>query len=58
MTVQVDIDKDLQRYSFLIADPLRTEEEDKEMKDIRERLKAAGIDPKWEPIPRIEDLYD
>jgi predicted ATP-binding protein involved in virulence len=46
---------DLQRYSFLIADPLRSDEEDKEMHDIRERLAAAGVDPGWEPVPRIQE---
>jgi hypothetical protein len=50
-----DLGKDLQRYSFLIADPLRSDEEDKEMHNIRERLAAAGVDPGWEPIPRIPD---
>lgn len=46
---------DLQRYSFLIADPLRSDEEDKEMHDIQERLAAAGVDPGWEPVPRIQE---
>ncbi|KFA91041.1 hypothetical protein Q664_24635 [Archangium violaceum Cb vi76] len=50
-----DLGKDLQRYSFLIADPLRSDEEDKEMRDIRERLAAAGVDPGWEPVPRIQE---
>lgn len=50
-----DLGKDLQRYSFLIADPLRSDEEDKEMNDIRERLAAAGVDPGWEPVPRIQE---
>lgn len=46
---------DLQRYSFLIADPLRSDEEDKEMHDIQERLAAAGVDPGWEPVPRLQE---
>lgn len=50
-----DLGKDLQRYSFLIADPLRSDEEDNEMRDIQKRLAAAGVDPGWEPIPRIQE---
>jgi len=50
-----DLGKDLQRYSFLIADPLRSDEEDKEMHELRERLAAAGVDPGWEPVPRIQE---
>ncbi|WNG43531.1 ATP-binding protein [Archangium minus] len=50
-----DLGKDLQRYSFLIADPLRSDEEDKEMHDISKRLAEAGVDPGWEPVPRIQE---
>jgi predicted ATP-binding protein involved in virulence len=47
--------EELQRYSFLIADPLRSDEEDKEMHDIQKRLAAAGVDPGWEPVPRLQE---
>ncbi|PTL79841.1 AAA family ATPase [Vitiosangium sp. GDMCC 1.1324] len=50
-----DLGKDLQRYSFLIADPLRSDAEDKEMHDIQKRLAAAGVDPGWEPVERIQE---
>ncbi|QRK12054.1 AAA family ATPase [Archangium violaceum] len=49
-----DLGKDLQRYSLLIADPLRSDEDDKEMHDISKRLAEAGVDPGWEPVPRIQ----
>jgi hypothetical protein len=50
-----DLGEALRRYSFLIADPLRSDEEDKEMHDIRERLAEAGVDPGWEPVPRVQE---
>ncbi|MBM7112451.1 AAA family ATPase [Archangium primigenium] len=50
-----DLGKDLQRYSFLIADPLRSDAEEQEMRDIQKRLAAAGVDPGWEPVPRMQE---
>lgn len=47
---------DLQRYSFLIADPLRSDSEDAEMHRLRERLAKAGVDPGWEPVQRVQEL--
>lgn len=50
-----DLGADLQRYSFLIADPLRSDAEEEEMNGLRERLVAAGVDPGWEPVPRMQE---
>ena len=43
---------DLWRYAELATNPYRTDEEDAEMRRLRERLKVAKIDPKLEPEPR------
>ena len=50
-----DLGKDLQRYSFLIADPLRSDADEQEMHDIQKRLAEAGVDPGWDPIPRMQE---
>lgn len=44
--------EDLRRYSFLIANPLRTDAEEQELLELQRRLADAGVDPGWEPIPR------
>ncbi|WP_224366950.1 AAA family ATPase [Hyalangium versicolor] len=49
---------DLQRYSFLIADPLRSDSEDAEMYRLQERLAKAGVDPGWEPVQRVRELSE
>ncbi len=50
-----DLGRDLQRYSFLIADPLRSDSEEQEMHDIQKRLAEAGVDPGWEPVARMQE---
>ncbi len=42
----------LQRYSFLVGNPFRSDEEDKELQEIRAELAAAGLDPGWEVVLR------
>lgn len=46
--------EDLRRYGFLIANPLRSDEEEQEMRELQQRLAEAGVDPGWEPVPREE----
>jgi hypothetical protein len=41
-----------QRYSFLVGNPRRTDEEQAEMERIRDRLRALDLDPGWEPVSR------
>jgi hypothetical protein len=43
----------LQRYGYLIGNPLRTDEEEQEMLQLQQELKDAGLDPGWEPTPRM-----
>lgn len=43
---------ELQRYAFLAGDPYRTDDEDRELHEIAERLQEAGIAPAWQPVPR------
>lgn len=48
----VELGEALQRYGLLAGDPTRSSEDDAEMKRIRQRLRDAGLDPGWEPVPR------
>lgn len=45
----------LRRYGFLTGNPLRTDEEDAEMRALGEELRARGVDPGWEPVERIAE---
>ncbi|AGP39264.1 AAA family ATPase [Sorangium cellulosum] len=47
-----EIGEALRRYGFLSGDPLRTDEEQAEMDRLRATLKANGIEPGWEEVPR------
>ncbi|WP_437721487.1 AAA family ATPase [Sorangium sp. So ce861] len=47
-----EIGEALRRYGFLSGDPLRTDEEQAEMARLRATLKANGIEPGWEEVPR------
>ena len=40
------------RYGRLASDPTRTQEEDLEMRSLRQELATAGIKFDWEPAPR------
>jgi hypothetical protein len=42
----------VRRLGYLVGDPDRTDDEDEEMRRLRQRLQAAGIDPGWEPVAR------
>lgn len=48
----------LRRFGFLVGHPGRSAEEDAEMKRLRAELRAAGIDPGWEPVPVDPALQD
>jgi len=48
----VQTGEDLQRYGYLSTNAGRSDTEDAEMKRILARLKAAGVEPGWEPKPR------
>jgi hypothetical protein len=47
-----EIGEDYQRYMFLVGNSARTDDEDVELTTIRGKLRALGIDPGWEPVPR------
>ncbi|MEP7125269.1 MAG: AAA family ATPase [Byssovorax sp.] len=42
----------LDRYSFISRNPVRSDEEDADMRDLLARLRAAGIEPGMTPVPR------
>jgi hypothetical protein len=46
--------RSLQRYGFLSGYALRLESEELELKKLKQQLEAAGLDPGWEIVPRIE----
>lgn len=48
----VALAEDHRRYAFLVGNAARTDEEDKEMLDLRAKFRDLGIDPGWEPVPR------
>jgi predicted ATPase len=41
-----------QHYAFLVGNPKRTDDEEREMEAIRVELAANGLDPEWEPVAR------
>ena len=41
-----------QHYAFLVGNPKRTDDEEREMEAIRAELAANGLDPEWEPVAR------
>lgn len=41
-----------QHYAFLVGNPKRTDEEEREMQAIRNKLAGLGLDPEWEPVAR------
>lgn len=46
--------KRLRDYRYLAANPYRTRKDDRELLRLRHVLKAAGIDPGFDPVPRSE----
>jgi hypothetical protein len=50
----VDLGEALRRYGFLVGNPLRTDEEEREMHDLQKRLEDHGLDPGWKPVARRE----
>ena len=44
--------KDYRRYAFLVGNPRRTDDEEREMKALAKKLADLGIDPGWEPVAR------
>jgi len=47
-----DLAHDRRRYGFLVGNPMRTDDEEREMQQIRAKFQELGIDPGWEPVPR------
>lgn len=47
-----ELGRTLRRYGFLSGYALRTDEEQAEMERLRGELRAKGIDPGWEEVPR------
>lgn len=52
----VELGEALRRYGFLVGNPLRTSEEEREMLALRKQLADNGVDPGWEPVERVEPL--
>jgi energy-coupling factor transporter ATP-binding protein EcfA2 len=44
----------LRRYGFLSGYPLRNDDEQAEMEELRALLEGSGIEPGWEEVPREE----
>jgi len=42
----------VRRFGLLVGDPGRSDAEDAEMRRLQSELRAVGIDPGWEPVPR------
>lgn len=51
-TFPTEIGRDFKRYSFLSGYSLRSEEEEVELLSLQRKLKAVGVDPGWEIVPR------
>lgn len=49
-----DLGRLLQRFSYLANYPLRNNEEELELYNIKSQLSKAGIDPGWDITPRVE----
>ncbi|QNY17521.1 AAA family ATPase [Acinetobacter seifertii] len=49
-----DLGRLLQRFSYLANYPLRNNEEELELYNIKRQLSKAGIDPGWDITPRVE----
>jgi hypothetical protein len=49
----VDLGEDLRRYGYLSSDPGRSDQEEQELTKLRVKLREAGVEPGWEPAPRI-----
>jgi hypothetical protein len=47
-----DLGEAVQRYGLLANDPDRSDAEEQEMLGLREKLRAADVEPVWEPVPR------
>lgn len=44
--------EDMRRYGYIAGDPARTDDEERELHELRERLRRAHADPGWEPVAR------
>ncbi len=49
----VELGEALRRYGFLVGNPLRTDEEDKEMLQLQQVLRNHGVDPGWQHVARV-----
>ncbi|AGP34664.1 hypothetical protein BE04_35310 [Sorangium cellulosum] len=47
-----DLGEAAQRYGLLANDPGRSDAEEQEMVALREKLRAADVEPEWEPVSR------
>lgn len=47
-----DLGEAAQRYGLLANDPGRSDAEEQEMVALRQKLRAAEVEPEWEPVPR------
>lgn len=47
-----ELGEKLRRYGLLAGDPTRTDDQDAEVKQLRDVLKTAGVDPGWDPVER------
>ncbi|XXT21906.1 AAA family ATPase [Sorangium sp. So ce429] len=47
-----DLGEAVQRYGLLANDPDRSDAQEREMVALREKLRAAEVEPEWEPVSR------
>lgn len=43
---------EIDRYGYIAGGPARTDDEEQELHELRERLRRADADPGWEPVAR------
>ncbi len=54
-TYPADVGRDLDDYTFIASDPLRTDEEDARLESLRIRLAEARIDPGFDAVDRAQE---
>ncbi len=47
-----ELGEDMNRLGYLIANPFRSDDDDKEIVRLRSKLGEHHLDPGWEPVPR------
>ncbi len=50
-------EEEVRNYTYIAGNPVRTDDEDARMRDLRKRLRVRGIEFDWEPCERIHYPY-